>query len=172
MSTSTGRTFKIDASQFPSWATNDRDLRLVIVTYLEHRACGGKYDSARCYGLNPAQRLARAQQKLHDRIPGLEKTIDKVCNEYVELKAAGGDPKRLKRLQIIIEGLDTSIIIARRPAPVIASIVYRYFREGMNSVQCAAAVGLRPPGVRSIIMKICRAAASLGFEPESIQIRK
>jgi hypothetical protein len=150
----------------PTWATNDLMLRRVITEYLVQRAHGHK---RWCAALptdaeNDIAKIRWAESLLSARVPSLERTVGSLCEEYVELRRSGIDPARLRRLEALIGNLDSQIIFNRQPARTVASVVYTYFRLGMNSVGVAESVGLRPPAVRQLLRRIWLAAERCGYE--------
>lgn len=140
----------------PNWALNDEKLRLIICRYYEVRA-GFDGPQPGTY----SERLTRAHEKLLQCIPRWAAAVDKLCLEFVELKRNGSNPPRLMKLQSLIEGVDSQIIAARRGPGFLAAIVYEYFRCGSNSVEVGAAVGLKPPAVRQLILRMSSVAAKI-----------
>jgi len=170
----------------PSFAVNDRDLRLVVVHAVERRAYGSSkrlLDEARHSGLSLVDRMKRAEDLCRARADRVGKTLDKCCAEYVELRGKavptvdGGPclPKealaRMGQLQTIIQSLDGQLRIDSHPAEVLTFIAYHYFRCGATSNQIASGLGLGAGGaggaacVRQILFRMCRVAKQeLGFD--------
>ena len=143
----------------PSFAVNDRDLRLVIVHAVERRAWGsGSKLLKRQRGLPLVERLKTAEAKCQERAGRLSSILDNLCQEYVTLRNNRTDDKRLGQLQTLIQGHDTQLIIDRHPAEVYGYILYAYFRTGAASHQIAADLGLHAPCVRQQLSRICKIA--------------
>ncbi len=143
----------------PSFAVNDRDLRLVIVHAVERRAWGsGRKIMKHQRGLPLVERLKTAEAKCRERAGRLSSILDDLCQEYVTLRNNRTDDKRLGHLQTLIQGHDTQLIIDRHPAEVYGYILYAYFRTGAASHQIASDLGLHAPCVRQQLSRICRIA--------------
>jgi hypothetical protein len=163
------RSIKLFASRrfkTPDWAVNDTMLRRVICEYLIQRTAGHKRWKATLPqdATNDIEKIRWAESLLAARIPNLQKLVDSLCGEYVELRRNGADPARLRKLESTIGGSDAQIIFNRAPARVVASVVYAYFRLGMTSVGVAESVGLHPPAVRQLLRRIWAAAERVGYE--------
>jgi hypothetical protein len=147
----------------PTWATNDGMLRKVIGEYLVHRACGRKLWK----DASPTDDIGKirwAENLLRTRIPRLERSVDSLCDEYVALRHSDEDPARLRELAALIGNLDSQIIFNRAPARIVASCVYGYYRQGLQSVGVAESLALQPPAVRQLLRRIWLAAGRCGFE--------
>jgi predicted nucleic acid-binding Zn ribbon protein len=137
----------------PEWALNDAKLRALVTRYYERRA---QFD-----GPQPGteqERLARAQQRLLDRKPEMLATVDKLCEEYVYLKRDGGDPDRLRTLEIEIQGIDTTLGLIDRGPGVLIALVWFYYRAGLDSVGTSVALsGIPSPmSVRQTLWRLHR----------------
>jgi hypothetical protein len=162
-----GRRFKA-----PSWALNDADLQLVIVSYLENRAFSKKRRKS-CRRLSLKSRLLRVEAKLRSLEPSYTVVLDRLAAEYIELRSTGGDPARVRVLGSQIQTVDQGIVFNRTPASLTAAICYSYFREGRSSCEIASEYGVKSPAVRQILMKISQVAESLGFPaPEPVTNQK
>jgi hypothetical protein len=158
----------------PIWALNDRMLQIVLVEYLLQRAFSHGYllraaAFQSTVNMKPFDKLRYAEEILRARVPGLEKRVVHLCGEYVGLKNSGGDPARIQRIESLIEGIDTNIIIDRSAGKVMAAIVYFYYRESLDSVGVALRIGLRPPCVRQSLYRMSIVAQGLGMEPERVR---
>lgn len=149
----------------PAFAVNDKMLRKTICEYLVHRAAGHKrWKTALPKGTeNDIDKIRWAEGLLAARVPSLERQVDSLCDEYVELRRSGSDPVRLKKVATLIGNLDSTIVFNRQPAAIVASVIYAYFRLGENSVGTAQSVGLHPPAVRQLTRRIWLAAERLGY---------
>jgi hypothetical protein len=152
----------------PAWAINTHDLQKIIVEYLLNRV-GGKRIREQVQGMSLAEQLRHAEKSLHDRLPALEKTVGDLCDEFVMLKKTGSSPARLRKLESLISGHDTTLVINRSAGRIVAAVIYRYYHLGEDSPAIASATGMRPPGVRQMLRKVWLAARALGFpEPERV----
>lgn len=150
----------------PDWALKSETIGVVFISYLERRAHNLlKLDALKCLSLK--ERFHLADVLLKQRAQKLEKRLDKLCVSFCEVRKLEQTPERLKllaRLQRSIQQIDMQIIVERRAPEIVTAIIWKYFREGLNSVDVAAALGLHPPAVRQIVYRIMRTADALGFE--------
>lgn len=161
----------------PSFAVNDKDLRLVIVHAIERRAYGSSkriLDSARHTGLTLVERLKRAEDKCRARAGRMSTILDRLCREFVTLRNDRTDDKRLGTVQTLIQQTDTQLRIDQHPAEVYGYILYSYFRTGAASHQVAADLGLHAPAIRQLLFRICTIAKQeLNFNlGDALQKRK
>lgn len=136
----------------PSWATNDRELREVVLRYCERRfylRSRGKINEVS--PLTDEQRLARIREK-ELKWADTAKLI--LCRMITRQKTDPSD-----KLDIQIQNIDSQILIARRGAAAIAvAIVYLYYRLGWDSPEIAQELGIRPPIVRQTLARLHNAA--------------
>jgi len=159
--------------EVPDWAVDNEKTATVIVSYLEARMQSfGRPNKAKNRTLK--ERLILAEAALRTRVPNILRELDMLCKEFVELKSsATPDADRMKQLSRLIRNADSQLRFCERPAAVVASVVFRYFRLGENSVAVAQALDLQPPAVRQIVRRLWRTAVSIGFEPPvRCQVRK
>lgn len=157
----------------PDWATADKKLQRVIVEYLIQRACGSStLTRARMPKGKPIEQLRWAEQRLREKVPGLERVLNGLCEDYVELKQRGIKHPYLRTVEALIQNNDTSIIINRGAGKIIAAVVYMYYREGLNSVSIAEALGLSAPGVRQLLFRIWQVAKQLGYTVEPFRAQR
>lgn len=139
----------------PSWPMNDLMLRKTLIRFLECRA-----------GFKEAQpgsdieRLRRAEAALNQDKVHKEILLNNLVKIYVSTKRIGGDVKKLGEE---IENLDTTLLITNGIAGKVLRIVHLYYRHGLNSVEVATEVGLKPPHIRRTLMRMRIIAAQLGF---------
>jgi len=136
----------------PEWAENDEALRELIVAYVEKRA-GIPRGTGTLH-----ERLGRARQAALRQHPEMNATLDRLCRKYVTAKR----PKRKRKLQVEIEGLDTTLRVSENGAAVVAAVVYLYYRVGLDSPGVAEILRLKPPHVRMVLHRMRRIAAQLG----------
>ncbi len=134
----------------PAWVLNASTLRSVITRYLELRAGFLKAQPG-----TDVERIQRAQQKLNSKIPNQDAALTRLCKEYVAFKA----PKLAQE----IEGLDTALVITQTAASKAAMVAHLYYRLGLNSVEVGKEVGLKPPHIRMLLLRLRKVAASLGY---------
>ena len=142
----------------PPYATNDADLRRVLVAYLERRAFS-KNERNLLHTVQPCseiQAINRAEQVLHStKKQKLEATLVRLSHEYVALKKSGNaDPKHLKKLEAEIQNVDTSLRVNRKAAAVVVGVLYYYYRCGMDSVGVGAEIGITPIHVRQMLKRV------------------
>jgi hypothetical protein len=177
MQTQTRRQSVARRRPVPSWALNDSMLQKVVCEYLLQRASLGPHLHAafagETAGMSPLEKLRFAENIIRSRIPQIEVVLDRLAEEYVQLKRTGivtggkwTAAQRLKKLESQIEGLDTSIIISRSAGALVTAVVYYYHRERLDSVGTANRVGLKPPGCRQLLFRLSLVAESLGLEPK------
>jgi hypothetical protein len=122
--------------------------------------------------------------------------LDKLCEEYVEIKQRGLKPgitdrewneskpqpympfaegearyqdeqKRIKQLESEIEGIDTYLRISDNGgADVVAATVYLYYRTGLDSVGVGSELGLKAPHVRQTLFRLHQTAKRLDADGE------
>jgi len=170
----------------PLWAMNNPLLRRVLVCFMEERAFSKKERATLKGGLK--ERLERAKAKIISKRPAAMLVMDRLCGEYVEIKQKGLNPdmtdadwnaskkqpymnfaegearyqdeqKRIRQLEIEIEGIDTYLRISENGgADVVAGIVYLYYRTGMDSVGVGAELGLKSPHIRQTLWRLHQTA--------------
>ena len=157
---------KLDAHrrlERPDWAVNNQQLAKVLATAMEGRAGFAKRN---CTG-TPAERIKRAQVAIKAQLPRKIEILDRLCKEYVELKKNPAATYRRKReLETEIEGLDTCINANQKDGGLgqLVGCVQTYFREGLNSVECAERLHIKPPLVRVTIYRLNKAAEAVKSE--------
>lgn len=149
----------------PAWAFNDSQLRAVIVGCVEARAymIANTFGTADCTGTH-AERLARAQQFLSAKRANFEARIDNLCKQYVAAKNAG-NLAQARDIAQKVEELDTSLRMIDNPAKFYVGVAYHYWRSGLNSVETAQQLGIKPPHVRALLWRMGRTAGELGYGP-------
>jgi hypothetical protein len=140
----------------PEWALNDTKLRDVMVAFIETRAGFRKLQNG-----TPQVRLSNANKRRLANKPRLVETLTKLCRDYAALKKSGKDPERLKQLGIEIESFDTQLRFLGKEDEMVAGVVYRYYRLKDNSVEVAAALGMKPPHVRQVLWRLDKAARAV-----------
>ncbi len=173
----------------PLWAMNNPLLRRVLVTFMEERAFSKKERATLRGGLK--ERLERAKAKIISKRPAAVLVMDRLCGEYVEIRQNGLNPnitdaewnaskkqpymnfaegearyqdeqKRLRQLEIEIEGIDTYLRISENGgADVVCGIVYLYYRVGMDSVGVGAELGLKSPHIRQTLWRLHQTAKKM-----------
>lgn len=138
-----------------SWTANDVMLRKTLVRYLEVRA-GWRHAQPG----TDIERLKRVEAALIARKPRMEAQLKALAKEYVALKRGGAVVQKLGEE---VENLDTQLILMNGIAGKVLRIVHLYYRMGLNSVEVATEVGVKPPHVRVILMRMRIVAAKLGF---------
>ncbi|HYM76123.1 MAG TPA: hypothetical protein VE377_09120 [Candidatus Dormibacteraeota bacterium] len=152
-------------SDTPSWATNDKQLRAVLVVYLERRAGLMKPGPG-----TEIQRLQRAQATLIKQTASFQVSLDKMVHRYAgilaRLKETPADTEALAAKHDCatqIQNLDTVLLFNKDIAGKVLRVVHCYYRMGYTSVQVETETGLKPPHVREILWRLRKVAALLGF---------
>lgn len=142
----------------PSWATDDRQLRELILL-----ACENKLrilESSE--GLTHAQRLQRIRERAAVVKSKKSPVLTAMCKQYVALKTGCATVDQLRRMEVKIEGLDCELVNLQRAPELMAACTFRYYRLRENSVQISEALRtLKPPAVRQILFRL-RKLAELG----------
>ncbi|MGH9737329.1 MAG: hypothetical protein ACRD4X_01925 [Candidatus Acidiferrales bacterium] len=148
------RNGKRDAS--PAWAFDDTVLRELITLFCERRVFlrwGASY--AAPPGTSHVERLRFAQAKEMERLAIKRQWLDRMIDEHHRATHNGESAKRIADLEREIQNLDSDLVLTQRGIPtVVVGIVYYYFRLGMNSVEVAEQLQLRPPHVRIIVYRL------------------
>ena len=175
----------------PAWAMSNAMLRRVIVTFMEERAFSKKERSRIPSKTGLKERLGRAKARIITKRAAAITVLDRLCDEYVEIKNKGLRPgmtdrewnetkkqpymefaegearfqderKRLRQLEIEIEGIDTYLRISENGgADIVAAAVYLYYRTGLDSVGVGAELGLKSPHVRQTLYRLHQTAKRL-----------
>jgi hypothetical protein len=167
----------------PDWAVNNPMLRQLIVKFMEDRAgfrrqqkgrlkkrlarAQAKIVSRRPDMLIVLERMCKLYRdvKLYGALPHATQqeinalaakiTGTRTASMYDEHNKFIVDSKRLRDLEIEIEGLDTYLRITEHGgAGFIVAIVYLYYRVGMDSVAVGLELGLKPPHVRQTLARL------------------
>jgi|SRR5271166_3059138 len=175
----------------PLWAMNNAMLRRVIVTFMEERAFSKKEREKTPSDMGLKERLERAKARIITKRAAAITVLDRLCDEYVDIKNKGLQPgltdrewneskkqpymefaegearfqdekKRLRQLEIEIEGIDTYLRISENGgADIVAAAVYLYYRTGLDSVGVGAELGLKSPHVRQTLWRLHQTAKRL-----------
>lgn len=152
----------------PAWARNDKQTREVIVRFMEKRAFMGRNRYKQGPGTQ-AERMARAEKLITKNRAPLIAIVDRLCSEYVALKQSGGDIKRLRELEILIQNVDTQLCMQTRTAAIVAGVIFYYLRLGLDCVDVSQRIHIQPPHVRMIAYRLCKIGAALESEISSSQ---
>ena len=194
MQTTTRKTAGERRLPTPDWAMNNPMLRRVLVRFMEERAFSKKERGTFTKDTGLRERLTRACARIMQKRPAAIASLDKLCEEYVEIKQRGLNPqmtdkewneskaqpympwaegearyvdeqKRIKQLESEIEGIDTYLRISENGgADVVAATVYLYYRTGLDSVGVGAELGLKPPHVRQTLFRLHQSAKRIDAE--------
>jgi hypothetical protein len=135
----------------PEWALDDRKLLELVATQMEYRA--QSFTASK----DPKERIANAQAALEAKRPMLEAQLDRLCNEYTNVKkVTPSNEGRLTRLRTLIQNTDTTLLILNRTAALMTAIVYLYWRARHDSVGVAQELRVRPPHVRTVLCRLGR----------------
>jgi hypothetical protein len=158
---------------------------------MEERAFSKKERSSIPAEMGLKERLDRAKGRIIEKRTAAITVLDRLCDEYVEIKSRGLQPsitdrewnaskkqpfmefaegearyqdekKRMRQLEIEIEGIDTYLRISTNGgADIVAAVVYLYYRTGLDSVGVGAELGLKSPHVRQTIYRLHQTAKKL-----------
>ena len=134
----------------PDWAYNDLKFREVVVRYLEcryyQRDCSGDFKT----------RLQRCTVEAKRQASLLKKRIEDSSAKYIALCSVDeSSAKARKEFKRCIQAADSELAFHLRPAEFTASILYMWFRQGLNSPSIAETIGLSPVAIRQIIHRCC-----------------
>jgi hypothetical protein len=151
-------TRKESKKSVPEWLLKDDGsmLREVITRTVERRA--GYWEPQPGTQM---ERLIMAEKKCFLQRESKIRNLENMCNRYVDAKCSG-DLETAKKLESIIEGLDTAIIGLSHPAALIAGVLYFSWRCGLNSVSVSQALQgrIHPTTVRQYLHR-CRILAEM-----------
>ena len=139
----------------PAWALDDRELQKVCVRYIEGMVR---------HSIGPGTLKERLNAAIVRRLahkPLLAAVLEKLSRQYVAAKNAGADSAQLKQFGKQIKNVDTQLRYLGREHAMAASVVYRYYRLGENSVDIEAALGIHPPHIRLILLRLHKIARKL-----------
>jgi hypothetical protein len=149
----------------PTWATNNMQLRELLVAFLEERAFPHK---AGLLTGTLTERLARAQGKLIANCgKTLIPTIDRLCKRLVALKQSAPltqeTQKQIRLLEQQIENVDTRLRFEQKDGGTLLAlgVAYFYFRLGMASVSVGKQLGAKPPHIRQVVWRLRQTWAKL-----------
>lgn len=155
----------------PEWAFDPAKLRSLIVRTMEKRA-QFHYPQAG----TDAERLARAQTAIERYRPDCDERLTRMCKELVALKKnPDTDQRAIKAMQAEVESLDTFLQTSSKPdrgAAMLAGIVHGYYSLGLNSVEVAAGLHIKPPNVRQILFGMHETWRRMKTETETIYYPK
>lgn len=135
----------------PSWAVNSRELRELVTRFFEARAGIRKRGDG-----SLVQRLNAAQQKILASVPRKVEVLDRLCREYIVVKAVDSARARVLTTQIL--NLDAVIRTAREGPGIIARLVYLYYAVGMDSAGVGSELGVSPRSIRQTVYRLHRLA--------------
>jgi len=150
----------------PAWAINDRQLRDVVVRFVEIRNHVWRLPIG-----TMEERLQRAINRELASKPRKIEVLNGLAKRYVADKNAGKDSASLKRLATQIENLDTWIRFLGKGHLLALGVVHHYYRVGADSVETAAALGIKPPHVRQLLLRLAWAANHPQFSMPRVSMR-
>ena len=146
----------------PSWATNDKELREVVLRFCERRFyLRHRHNRNEVSPLTNEQRLAAVREK---ELKWAE-TCKSNLHSLIARQKAGEDVHDME-----IQNIDSQILMARRGNAAIATaIVYLYYRLGWDSPEVAQELGIKPPLVRQVLARLDNAAANRVYQSPKAQ---
>lgn len=171
----------------PLWSVNDKLLQELLVCFQEERAGFRKkqkgtlierLERANAAIMNQRPRLITLLDKLCNEYVVVKRLGIAPETTDAEWNAARKQPympgyegeakfmaqkKRTRELEIEIEGIDTYLRCTNvgGGAGFIVSIVYLYYRAGLDSVGVGAQLGYKPPHIRQTLWRLFETAAKL-----------
>jgi hypothetical protein len=139
-----------------AWAFNDTLLKNTILTFLERR-----YFVPQLPDLTDEERIARIEAHAKWRETSRQIHLNDRLDAYKKAKDEDAPAKRLKELEIEAQNADSRLRFDRRPVELVTSIVYLSYRLGFDSTQVAEQLGILPPHVRIVLMRLNFVAADL-----------
>lgn len=156
------KNFKGRRFDVPIWALNIPDLQRVLLKYLERRVGRTRLLSATG---TLEERLQNAESAIRQRLPRLEQQLDTLCAEFIALKSTDTSAERRERIKRLIAEYDATLIFNRDPVRILCAIIWKYFREGLNSAQISGDIGLKSCTIRQFIRRLINASVELGYPP-------
>ena len=143
----------------PSWATNDAELREVLLKFCERRVLVSLKRVAAVAGLTQEERVNRVRQLELMRAKECEQNLIALRQRWKT------EPEETKpKLETQITNFDTQLRDLRRGNLALAAgVVYFYFRLGYHSVEVARELGIKPPHVRQILARLDLAARGIVY---------
>jgi hypothetical protein len=142
----------------PSWALNPAQLRSLLVYYTERRAGFREPQPG-----TEKERLERASLVLNSLAERIEAILRNLCGEYLALNKSGENPERLKKVKSEIQNHDTQLRVNRNVAAIVLQVVHLYFSVGLDSVGVGTELGLKPPHVRMLLLRMHEAWARMNI---------
>lgn len=135
----------------PTWAASDQQVREVVLRYGEDRY------SIKDHSGDPATRMARIKAAEQQKIPALKEGLEQLLVAYNK------NPQ--EHFPIQIQNIDTQILILERGVVALTTAaIYRYYRQGHNSVQIGEEFGFKSPMVRKWLFGLNTVANRLGLQ--------
>jgi hypothetical protein len=138
----------------PTWATNDTELREVILKFCERRFYLDEGHRGHVPGLSQEGRLGRIRQieRLH------AKRCERQYHEHLE-KYKSLPEERKAKFSIQLRNADMQVHLYKRGTAAMATaIVYLYYRLGYDSVTVAETLHLNSPLIRQFLARLNNAA--------------
>ena len=155
----------------PQWALNDEMVRAIILHFGEDR----------CYIRNhngtDEERMARVRAAAEGQLATKKARLEEMMKQYAaytsEERADKEHQKILRKFAAQIQVLDTDILMLQgaRFMAVATAIVYRYYRQGHDSVSIAEEFGVKSPMVRMWLYRMNTVACKLGFPCSVARLR-
>jgi len=142
----------------PAWAMSDEQTRAVVLRFVEDRLAIREHTD------DNGTRLDRILFTSKGLLPEKKRQLEKLMLEYTRLATVGGSKTILASLAVQIQNRDSEILVLERGLVAVATaIVYRYYRQGANSVQIAEELGIKSPMIRVWLYRMNTAANRLGI---------
>lgn len=135
----------------PAWAANDQQVRQIVLRYAEDRYY------IRDHSGTDAERMARIKAAEQKKTPALKEHLEELLVAYNK------NPQ--EHFSIQVQNIDTQILILERGVVALTTAaIYRYYRQGHNSVQIGEEFGFKSPMVRKWLFGLNTVANRLGLQ--------
>jgi hypothetical protein len=145
----------------PEYANNDASLRRVVLGFCEASLLiATPRSGSRDFYKNPeAERLERIARKAQYRTKEVKATLDRLMDRH-HAYAKTMTPEARRKLETEIKVYDARLLILPRLAALVTSVLYQYYRLGLDSVTVANELRVSPQYVR----QLCRRAGLIWDE--------
>ena len=121
----------------PEWVINDHKFREVVVRYLEQR----NYIAPQPHKSYEERLAAVDAAARKNYLPRYRALLDRLVNKSVS--------------PVEVQNVDTKIVLEERGfAAIVVAVAYGYYRRGLNSVELANELGMKPPHVRILLYRL------------------
>jgi len=131
----------------PEWTVKPELIAQVVARFMEMRARIRKPQTH----LTIKNRIRNAERKIKADLPRQREQLVRLCKRHME---ASGEAR--EKLAVLVENLDTQIVVAAKAALLVTGIISYYYLQGWNSVDTARVLHIKPPHVRQVLFRLNR----------------